>query len=220
MSIKDIKRSLAFDTYWRFACERQDIFIKRVNGEYLNLTSDNILQKFKFTNAYRASDRVSQYLIKSVIYKGSYNAEDTVFRVLLFKLFNKIETWELLESKFGEISVKEFSLKHYSQFLNEVMENGTKIYSNAYMMASSAKEFSVKRKHHAHLMLLEMILKDRLPQKIQDSKSMLAAYNLLLSYPMIGRFLAYQYVTDINYSEVTNFSECEFTMPGLGPKMV
>jgi len=40
---------------------------------------------------------VSQYLIKRVIYSGTYDERDTVFRILLFKLFNKTETWKLLE---------------------------------------------------------------------------------------------------------------------------
>lgn len=43
-----------------------------------------------------------------------------------------------------------------------------------------------------------------------------AAFDILLSYPTIGPFLAYQFVTDINYSEVTSFSEREFVVPGPG----
>ena len=47
---------------------------------------------------------------------------------------------------------------------------------------------------------------------------MLEAFTLLRSYPMIGDFLAYQYVTDLNYSTLTNFSEMEFVVPGPGAK--
>ena len=36
------------------------------------------------------------------------------------------------------------------------------------------------------------------------------AFELLKSYPGLGDFLAYQYVTDINYSEITDFSEAGF----------
>jgi len=215
---KIIKTSQGYDEFWKFACERQNVFIKRSLGGIENLTSDAVLKKFKFTNTYRASDRVSQYLIKNVIYSKEYNAEDTVFRILLFKLFNKIETWELLENQLGEISTKTYSSSRYSRILDNAMDNKVRIYSNAYMMASGAKEFPVKRKHHAHFLLLDKILKEQLPLKIQDSNSMEDAYNLILSYPMIGQFLAYQYITDINYSEVTSFSECEFTVPGPGAK--
>jgi hypothetical protein len=44
------------------------------------------------------------------------------------------------------------------------------------------------------------------------------AFALLRGYPMIGDFLAYQYVTDLNYTEVTNFSEMEFVIPGPGAR--
>ena len=51
--------------------------------------------------AYRASDRVSQYLIRNVIYRHDQGPEEVFFRIMLFKLFNKIETWELLEEHSG-----------------------------------------------------------------------------------------------------------------------
>src|SRR5207237_6795227 len=63
------KPTIVYETYWRFAFERQEIFLKRARGEAPPWTHDPILQKYKFTNVYRACDRVSQYLIQEVIYK-------------------------------------------------------------------------------------------------------------------------------------------------------
>ena len=40
----------------------------------------------------------------------------------------------------------------------------------------------------------------------------------LYQYPTIGDFLAYQYITDLNYSTLTNFTEMEFVVPGPGAK--
>ncbi len=45
---------------------------------------------------------------------------------------------------------------------------------------------------------------------------MQAGFELFRSYPTIGDFLAYQLVTDVNYSEVTEFSEMDFVVPGPG----
>lgn len=59
-----------YETYWRFAAERQRIFFQRARGEQPPWSEDPILERFKFTNAYRASDRVSQFLIGNVIYAG------------------------------------------------------------------------------------------------------------------------------------------------------
>lgn len=102
--------SKVFDTYWKFAAKRQDAFFFRIEGNFGPWSRDPILNEYKFTNAYRASDRVSQYLIKNVIYSKRRSLSDTVFRILLFKLFNKIETWELLENVFGEVSLATFNV--------------------------------------------------------------------------------------------------------------
>ena len=82
------KRQEVYDLYWYFACERQNIFWKKINGESAPWTNDKILQEYKFCNSYRVNDRVSQYLLKNVIYNGKkYSNEDMLFRILLFKLF-------------------------------------------------------------------------------------------------------------------------------------
>ncbi len=98
------------------------------------------------------------------------------------------------------------------------MNKGRVLYSNAYMMASGCSEFKVTRKHHAHLLLIDKMMRDNLPEKIQACVTMKSGYDLLLSYPLIGKFLAYQYITDINYSELTKFTEREFTIPGPGAR--
>jgi len=212
-----IKPSPVYDTYWKFAHKRHEAFLSRIRGGEI-FSSDDIIAKHKFTNAYRACDRVSQYLIKEVIYKKNFEPRDLFLRIILFKLFNKIETWELLENKFGEITEDTFSVMHFCSYLDSEMNRGRVLYSNAYMMASGCGEFNVTRKHHAHILLLKKMLKESLPEKIEACGSMKAGYNLLLAYPLIGKFLAYQYITDINYSELTSFSEVEFTIPGPGAR--
>src|ERR1035437_10279163 len=86
--------SPVFRTYWVFAAERHSVFLRRLNG-ILPMTSDPIIRRFKFTNVYRILDRTSQYLVREVIHRGEQSAEELFFRILLFKLFNKIETWEI-----------------------------------------------------------------------------------------------------------------------------
>jgi len=210
------KYSAIYEDYWRLAAERQNIFFKRLNGHRYPWTDDEIFIKYKFTNSYRASDRVSQYLISNVIYKGHANDIDTIFRIILFKIFNKIETWELLNAELNAISIETFNYGAYDKVLTHALNSGKRIYSAAYMMPSGSSVFNTTRKHQAHLKLLEIIVRKRIPELVQQSSSMEEGYNILLSLPMIGRFLAYQYITDINYSEAINFSEMSFVMPGPG----
>lgn len=217
-SISPAKPSLVYDTYWRFAAERQEIFFKRWRKAPPPWTDDDVLMEYKFTNAYRASDRVSQYLIEKVIYAGEQSEEELFFRILLFKLFNKIETWELLERSFGAVTYRDFNFSAYDAILSAALERKETIYSAAYIMPSGSKSFGTTRKHRAHLKLLAQMMEDEVPLRIAESKGMYDAFILLRSYPMLGDFLAYQYVTDLNYSTLLDFTEMEFVVPGPGAK--
>lgn len=206
-----------YDTYWRFAVERQNIFFRRIAHPLSLWTEDPILGRHKFTNAYRASDRVSQFLIKDVIYKGPTAPNDIFFRTILFKLFNKIETWQLLEHRLEELSWKRFRCDRYVRVLDEAMAKGQRVYSAAYIMPMATR-FEGDRKHETHLRLLEHMIRSGAPERIAKARTMRAAFEVLRSFPMMGDFLAYQFVTDLNYSDLTDFSEMEFVVPGPGAR--
>jgi thymidylate kinase len=211
------KPSEVYSTYWRFAAERQAIFFRRIE-RVMPLTEDPILSKYKFCNVYRASDRVSQFLIRNVIYQHDQSPEEIFFRTILFKLFNKIETWELLEKELGTPTYAHYHFNRFSAVLDRALNAGQAIYSAAYIMPSGSGEFEGRRKHQSHLKLLERMMQDSVPSRLCDSRTMHDAFNLIRSYPMMGDFLAYQYVTDLNYSSITAFSENEFVVPGPGAR--
>jgi hypothetical protein len=207
-----------FDTYWRFAAERQAVFFRKAIGEIPPWTEDPILREYKFTNAYRASDRVSQFLIRHVIYDGLQEQEEVFFRIILFKLFNRIDTWELLNREIGPILWRSYSFAAYERALSRAMARGERVYSAAYMMPSGREAFGSVRKHVNHLRLIESMMQERLPARIAAASSMHEAFELIRSYPTIGDFLAYQFVTDINYSTLTKFTEMDFVTPGPGAR--
>ncbi len=215
--ISPLKPSPVYDTYWRFAAERQEVFFRRLERRPPPWTDDPILLEYKFTNAYRASDRVSQYLIRRVIYRDDLptHPAEVFFRTLLFKTFNRIGTWELLEQALGTIAYADYSFERYDEILTWAMSRGLKIYSAAYIMPN-AGSLGHDRKHRNHLKLLERMMEDQLAARLAASSSMQRSFDLIRDYPSIGDFLAYQYVTDINYSEVTDFTEMEFVIPGPG----
>jgi hypothetical protein len=205
-----------FDTYWRFAAERQNVFFRKAAGNQPPWTTDPILLRHRFTNAYRAADRVSQFLIRRVQAAGPQDARALFFRTILFKLFNRTDTWISLESKFGPLTPETCRYSSYDRALSEAMALGQRVYSAAYIMPSGRVEG--QRKHQAHLGLLESMMKDELPARIAECGSMQRAFDLLRTYPMIGDFLAYQYVTDLNYSDLLSHSEMDFVMPGPGAR--
>jgi hypothetical protein len=205
-----------YDSYWRLAYERQEIFFSRVAGFAPPWTLDPILAKHKFTNAYRASDRVSQYLIRSVIYSGDQSPDEVFFRTILFKIFNRIGTWELLKGVIGHISSVNYDFSDYDKVLTDALNNGERIFSAAYIMPSGESSYGETKKHRNYLRMLERMMEDDLPSRIKQQQRMRDVFELLHSYPGLGDFLAYQYTIDLNYSTLTDFSEMEFVMPGPG----
>jgi hypothetical protein len=204
-----------YETFWRFAAERQNIYFRRLAGLIPPWTSDPILGRNRFTNVYRAADRVSQYLIKRVIYARRYSAEDLLFRILLFKIFNRISTWEVIEKEVGDVTYRTFHFERYERILSRVLMQGGQLYSAAYIMPSP-QTYGFPRKHQNHLMLLSSMLRSGLSQRVARATSLDRLYMILLGYPSLGPFLSYQYAIDINYSELTDFSETEFVVPGPG----
>ena len=162
--MQHMRPTKVFDTYWRFAAERQAIFYRRLEGTPGFWTSDPILQNYRFTNAYRAADRVSQYLIREVQYgaERSQDCREIFFRTLLFKIFNRIETWEALERAVGSIVWEGIEIQKISDTLDALVSRGARIYSPAYIMPSPP--FGYSRKHANHLALLGLMMSDRLPQ--------------------------------------------------------
>lgn len=207
-----------YDSYWHFAAERHAIYERRLADAEGPWTQDPILRTFRFTNTYRAADRVSQYLISEVQYRfgRSQAPAELFFRTLLFKIFNKIDTWELIEARLGPVSWQSIDLAAVDAILDEAMLRGERIYSAAYIMPPPS--FGRARKHSNHLALLERMMQDGLPARVERARKFADVYQLILPYAGLGPFLAFQYAIDLNYSHLLNFSEADFVVAGPGAR--
>src|SRR6266545_1456341 len=190
---RTLRVSECFDTYWRFAAERQRIFHHRAAGKPHPWTQDPILSRHKFTNVYRAADRVSQYLISEVIYNGPQDTEELVFRVLLFKLFNRVEIWQLLTDRLG--APPRWADYDYATYQNILGE---------------------PRKHGNHLRLVESAITNGLPDALAGTTDLRTVYDALVALPSLGPFLAYQYAIDLACSPMVGADETQFVIPGPG----
>ena len=209
-------RQIVYDTYWKTAAERQEIFFKKLSSSSVPYTNDPIYQSFKFCNVYRASDRVSQFLIKDVIYKSPFLPENTLFRIFLFRLLNKVETWIELEKLLGEINLKSFNFENYSNALEKIKLIDGTIYGNAFILCAN-KSFGFDKKHQNHLALLESVFKKgNFSTELLRAKTFKELFEKLRTLPLIGNFMAYQIAIDFNYSEVFDFDENDFTVAGPG----
>jgi hypothetical protein len=216
-----VKATICLDTYWRFAAERQRTYLKRLASDVGPWTDDPIIREYRFTNCFRASDRVSQYLIREVQYGHGSQFErsdqpvDTFFRTMLFKIFNSITTWQILELALGQIEHRTFDWDAAETALDGIMGSKKPIYSAAYIMPDVPK-FGGGRKHRNHLRLLYTMIEDGLPHKLQEAPTLKQVYELLLAYPGLGPFLGFQYAIDLNYSTLIDHDEDSFVVCGPG----
>ena len=119
-----------------------------------------------------------------------------------------------MTSRLGSITWECYSFAVVDDLLTEALSAKTRIYSAAYIMPSGNSAFGYGAKHRNHLRLLEQMMEDEVPYQIAGAPDMKQAFELLRSYPTIGNFLGYQFVTDLNYSEICDFTEMEFVVPG------
>jgi hypothetical protein len=216
--VEPTRRDAVYDTYWRFAAERHAIFLRRARGERAPWTEDEVLGRFKFCNTFRAADRVTQYLMREVIY-GQHGRdlapEDVFLRIALFRLFSKEGTWEAIEAASGGLRRASFDEDVLGDVLDD-LKSRQSIYTAAFILAAPSV-FGHQAKHRNHLALVASMFRPAgLGAKLARAQSLQDVYEGLVEYPAIGPFLGYQIAVDLNYTEHLDFSENDFTVAGPG----
>jgi hypothetical protein len=211
-------RQDVYDLYWYFAAERQAIFERRVAGEPSPWTRDPILQTYKFCNVYRAADRVSQFLIREVAYGGGpSDPVNRLFRIVAFRVFSRIKTWQSVGDYIGrEPTLQDLGDGTFTRALEHARAATGGLYTNAFILcATDAYGQSAKHLNHVEL-FRHMFLQGGLGEQLLEARSFRAVYSLLHTYPLMGDFMSYQIAIDLNYSDLINFDENDFSQAGPG----
>ena len=184
------------DTMFYWIHERHQLFLRRLQGLPPPWTDDVILQNHRFTNVSRTYDRATQFLIRNVINVGDQSHNELFFRTLLFRLFNRISTYEHLEEECGPITIANFNIERWSRSLQDLRESRTSLYTGAYQInwPDFGAETEDKPSYEKHLILIKHMLHDGMPEKIRAFRSLRAAFECIREYPSFGGFTSYQYV--------------------------
>jgi alpha-glutamyl/putrescinyl thymine pyrophosphorylase clade 1 len=213
-----VLRHGVYELYWRFAAERQRVFERRLTGAPEPWTDNPILREYKFCNVYRATDRVSQYMIRDVCYHDEEcSPEDRLFQIVAFRTFSRIETWRSIHDCLGRHpTLEDLANGGFERALGYAKEHNGGLYTGAFILcATDAYGRSVKHLNHVEL-FRHMFLVDNLGERLLTAKSFREVYTMLHGYPLMGDFMSYQTAIDLNYSNLVNFSENDFTQAGPG----
>ena len=196
---RKLKLSPIIDTLFLWMTERHAIHQRRLAGQPWPWTDDPIFRQHAFTNVFRVYDRVTQYIICNVIGKGDQDLHETCFRVILFRCFNRISTWELLLDHFGELTWRDFDLTAYESILYEEYRQNNKLYGASYILpAPELGGFSLggaKANYANHLRLLKVMMESDLPGQLGQLSELSDAWERISLYPSMGAFLSFQYVS-------------------------
>ena len=184
--------TVILDTFFAFVSERYRIHSKRLAGlPQAQWTEDPILQQYPFTNVFRVFDRVTQYILLEVIRKGDQSLQEQCFRLMLFRSFNKIETWEFLTETFGALTWRKFNLLAMEQALLDRQQRGP-LYNAAYIIPSP--KLGANANASNHLRLIQLMMEEDLPSQLQKLEHLKDAHGRIMLFPGMGEFTALQYV--------------------------
>ncbi len=217
--VEPTPRAGVYELYWTFASRRQAVFEARLSGRGWPWSDDLILQTYKFCNVFRATDRVSQYLIREVAYGGppDTGVRDRVFQIVAFRMFSNIATWNCLLTELGgPPRLEHLESGAFEGALDRIKGRNGGLYTGAFILCAN-KTFGFDEKHRNHVALFKlMFLESMFAERLVQRPSLADVVGLLVSFPLLGPFMAYQIAIDLNYSDVIDFDENDCTLAGPG----
>lgn len=185
-------------------------------------TTDEVLKNFRFTNIRREHDKESKWVIEHIANNPELSYEDKLLNVILFRLYNKHETAELISMPFKFSQTPDWNPEWYrSLFEAALVEDPKRVFFTAAFHTVGMKN-TLKRvtgESYAPMRILKFIkilINEGLVDDIKACVNQQEVYQTLTDYNGIGRFLAYQFYVDMTYIAEFPFSENEFTVAGPG----
>ena len=219
----------------------------RAQPPFKTLTDDEILAKYKFTNVFRVLDPGTIYVINEIgkehhitelpllKYNDPHKQEqwfkdcaNLLFRLIVYRVFNKKETYEAFFNHIGKYFCVRTSGLHDWDNISDIITQKVKTPFTGAFTVSGYQQFKGKNKVDSVCkMLLEealysvyeitMNLSDMLfSNKYSDYQLSEALFEKLKGINGIGTFLAYQIAVDFGYFYPSMFDEDIFAVGGNG----
>lgn len=187
-------------------------------------TKDKVLREYRFTNVRREHDRETRWLIRNIAANDRLCYEDKLLNCVLFRLYNKHETAELLSMPiefYGKYNGEWDPEWYRSLFEAALVEDSKRVFFTAAFHTVGMKITLQKVTGEAYapmriLKFMKLLLDDGFTNRIKEASNQEEAFKVITHYDGIGGFLGYQMFVDMTYIEEFPFSENEFTVAGPG----
>ena len=194
------------ELFWHFVWARQECFYNR---KVLGLpreqwTTDEVIARARFTNAYRELDRGTQFGVEHVLERHAHEGPElAVAHSMTYRWFNRIATYIDVEPLVGlayEGDREAFEV--IAQLLDERLDAKQKVFTGAYMCSyAPAWGHPTKGWDYAEsLRYMYQLVRERfVPLMESPQGSLRQLYAVLESSHGFGPFLAYQCCLDLMY---------------------
>jgi hypothetical protein len=200
------------DQFWAFVRERHAIYERRKRGKRRPWTQDPILHLYKFTNIYRELDKTTVALrafFRDDVRCYHRDPAAFVFNVVWARWTSWPASWATLgyRREWDPVVVK---AKLHARRLA-----GEKVFTGAYIICAAPNRAKIDSIVDA----ATAVWKDReaLHAVCRASKSLQAAAQKLTEYYLIGKFMAYEVVTDLRHTPVLSDAKDINTWANPGP---
>jgi len=208
---KFIKEELDRYCYWQE--EREKIRCKKeVLGQEPPWTEDPILQNFKFCQVYREDDRTTRWFKKHI--REPLKNDPAVFMAtVIFRWFNLINT--------GRTLIEHDLLLNWDRkkAIEEITKQ-PKWVTGAYIIKTPNRMDKVTGVAEciSHMWKDRNHITDLLAEDLSNKESSLEkTWALVMSYPYMGPFMAYEVVTDLRWTHFLEDAEDRVTWGNAGP---
>jgi hypothetical protein len=142
---------------------------------------------------------------------------DQLFRIVAFRTFSQPKTWDSVTEKLGRApTLDDLACGAFEEALDTVKKERGGLYTGAFILCAT-KAFGFDEKHRNHVALFkQMFLERGAADHIQGAKSLEQVVRFLETFPLTGPFMSYQIAIDLNYSNLIDFDENDYTQAGPG----
>lgn len=192
--------------FFEYILERFSIQLKKDRGDPFPWTENKILQDNSFTCNRRIDDKTTKWLLDNITNNSSLSNEDKVWKSLIFRTYNKIETAELINlvnATYEELCDK------YSFMLDEVEGDVfTRAYKNINIKYANRDKYS-KHTWKPVALLRILDLRDQydgsVPAELTSSPEEALEW-IIDNMSGVGNFIGYQLLLDLMYLECIPYS--------------
>lgn len=198
--------------YW--INERHRIYMAKAAGQPWPWTSDPILQKYKFTNAFRELDKTTVWMRQHLTScRPSADPALMMFNCCVFRMFGTME----FSKELGWVA--EWQPERVKKLARDMMDSNKKVFTGAYIITNQG--LREPKEQVVVDYFLTPIWNDReiITNIMLKVNTLENAHKVLSPYKGWGGggFMAYEVVTDLNHTSVLPHATDRYSWANAGP---